>query len=568
MSDRTVSTAAREARAKDDVTALLTTAEARRVHFEKLLPSTISWETFKDTFKIAVQTRPSLLTANRESLWIALQKAALDGLMPDGREGALVVFNEDVDEDGQPIAAAKSGGKEKMVQWMPMVRGLIKMARNTGEVSTLRATLIFQGETFMLKDEDGEQSYKYERLLGADFDDSDRAIVGCFAVINFKDGSWDVEVMSRSQIERVRSVSKAKSPKAPWQQWYGQMSQKTVLRRLLKRQPSASVARIEAALDRDDTMTIEGDPVVEQREIEAPKTEPRKEGEKPTVSDEDPADAALGKKVATASGPVQEETKAPPEPPKPQEQPKAEPFEVGATDETGEPVLDVGEDGIFRSPGHFAVWFELAARNTTNIENLFENNSDAAGDAAKADPEAGNVIKEALAAARKRLAPRESERGDLAEETAALDAMTEGDPIAVPTGPGGKRSWQKYWELAKAAILALPELDAITTWEEANRPVYSESKAVTVNVEQAIAERRSVLTPPAEATDRDRGYADEWLKAIREAKTGVELSAIERNAAFISQMGRWERERVELFVEVRSAGKARKDELSADRMEG
>lgn len=579
MSDRTQSTAAQENRARDSITMLLAQAEGKRVEFSKLLPSTISWETFKDTFKIAIQTRPSLLDADRTSLWIALQQAAMDGLMPDGREGALVIFNEEVDEDGNPIAS--KGTKQKSVVWMKMIRGLLKLARNTGEVTTMRAVLIYEGETFMMTDVDGTQSYRHERRMGADFDDSDKAIVGAYAVINFKDGSWDMEPMSRAQIERVRAVSKAKSAKAPWQQWYGEQSKKTVLRRLLKRQDSASVARIEAAMDRDESLTIDGDPVEEQRQVAAPvaPSSPAAPKPKPPASDEDPANASLGKKVATASGPVQEEGGQKPAdasgPAQDQQQPpsgqtsataqqgqRMPAFEHGATDEFGEPVLDVGEDGIFRTPGHFASWFATAAGTTRDIENLFENNSDALGDAAKIDPEAGAVIMDALAKARAKPAPVDSTPATSDSAPASEGPKEEAgpQPLAVPTGPTGRRNWGQYWPAAKTAIYALKSVAEIDAWEVLNEPVYRESKTIAQSATELAAVRRKEFEPKP---DRDRGYADDYLAAIKTAQTRDEVKKIDAGAAFQSQMPRWERERPELHAEVLAAMKKRIADLTA-----
>lgn len=83
---------------------------ARRDEFAPALPSHITPERFQRVVVTAVNLNPDLLRANRLSLLNACAKAASDGLLPDGREGALVIFGKDA-------------------VWMPMVSGIIKKAR-------------------------------------------------------------------------------------------------------------------------------------------------------------------------------------------------------------------------------------------------------------------------------------------------------------------------------------------------------------------------------------------------------------------------------------------------------
>jgi len=62
--------------------------------FGAVLPKHIPVERFGRVVLTAVQTNPDLLNVERRSLWNACMKAAQDGLLPDGRLGALVVFKD------------------------------------------------------------------------------------------------------------------------------------------------------------------------------------------------------------------------------------------------------------------------------------------------------------------------------------------------------------------------------------------------------------------------------------------------------------------------------------------
>ena len=70
-----------------------------RPQISAMLPSHISVETFESVSLTAVQNNPSLLDADRQSLFVACMNAANDGLLPDKREGAFVVYNEKVKDD-------------------------------------------------------------------------------------------------------------------------------------------------------------------------------------------------------------------------------------------------------------------------------------------------------------------------------------------------------------------------------------------------------------------------------------------------------------------------------------
>ena len=90
--------------------------------FKAALPAHVPVERFVRTTLTAVQTNQALLDADRRTLFAAATKAAQTGLLPDGREGAIVTFRR---KDGTVEA-----------QWMPMVAGIMKLVRNSGEIST------------------------------------------------------------------------------------------------------------------------------------------------------------------------------------------------------------------------------------------------------------------------------------------------------------------------------------------------------------------------------------------------------------------------------------------------
>ena len=92
-----------------------------RAQLAATLPAHISVDRFQRVVLTAINTNPDLLSADRRSLFNAAVRAAQDGLMPDGREGALVIF--------------KDKNNKKNAVWMPMVFGIIKKSRQSGEIA-------------------------------------------------------------------------------------------------------------------------------------------------------------------------------------------------------------------------------------------------------------------------------------------------------------------------------------------------------------------------------------------------------------------------------------------------
>jgi len=205
------------------------------------LPSHISIEKFQRVTMTAIQTDPDLLKADRRSLYGAITRAAQDGLLPDKREGALVIFTNKI--------KGKDGERDqyiKAVQWMPMVAGILKKVRQSGEISGISAHVVYEGDDFVHRLGDEESIEHAPPPLGA----ARGKPVGAYAVATLRDGFKIREVMDIAQIERVRAVSKT-GQYGPWKDWWDEMARKTVIRRLSKRLPMST--DIEAVINDPST---------------------------------------------------------------------------------------------------------------------------------------------------------------------------------------------------------------------------------------------------------------------------------------------------------------------------
>lgn len=199
--------------------------------FCKALPKHITVAKFQRTVVSAVAGNPALLSKDRTSLLASCMKAASDGLLLDGREAALVTFGN-------------------AVQYMPMIGGILKKIRQSGELESITSEVVYAGDEFTRWiDEDGEH-FKHVPAYGEDRGDA--RLVYAFA--RTKDAGKYLEVMDRAGVERVRAVSRAKDS-GPWVQWWDEMARKTVTRRLAKRLPMST--DVSDMFERDDADTVD-----------------------------------------------------------------------------------------------------------------------------------------------------------------------------------------------------------------------------------------------------------------------------------------------------------------------
>lgn len=196
---------------------------AKKPELAKMLPSHISVETMERAANNALMRNPDIAACDPVSVYDSVMRCAQDGLIPDGKEAAIVVY----------------GGKQgKKAQYQPMIDGVLKRLRQSGLVEMISAKAVFEGDEFdYWFDEDGEH-VRYRPDFSAD---GQRKFKLVFAYAKLKGGEMVVEVMNKAEVERVKAASKTgNSSYGPWAQWYDRMAVKSALHRLARRLPSSS----------------------------------------------------------------------------------------------------------------------------------------------------------------------------------------------------------------------------------------------------------------------------------------------------------------------------------------
>jgi recombination protein RecT len=202
---------------------------------EFALPSNVSPDAFRNAALVAVQDNPKILEADQASVFKAIRTLAAAGLVPDGREAALV-----------PFKTKQGNNWVTLVQAMPMVFGLVKMARRSGDVKDIRAHIVYEAEVEAGKFEyvvGDQEELRHEPIL---FGDRGKPLA-VYAIARLKDGSLVREFMNMDEVDAIRRTGASQKvrqgekyvvsdePVGIWKEHFGEMAKKTVIRRLCKR---------------------------------------------------------------------------------------------------------------------------------------------------------------------------------------------------------------------------------------------------------------------------------------------------------------------------------------------
>lgn len=202
-----------------------------------------------------VRKVPALGRCDQASFLGAIMQCASLGLEPGGALGHAYLL---------PFENRKKGVTE--VQFIVGYRGMIDLARRSGQIVSIEARTVHQADKFRVA-LGLDPRLEHEPAWEADDRGPLRFV---YAVAKLHGGGVQFEVMSRAEIEKVRAQSKA-GQYGPWVSHFEEMAKKTVIRRLFKYLPvSIEIARAvgldeqaEVGLQQDnpltDAMTIDAD---------------------------------------------------------------------------------------------------------------------------------------------------------------------------------------------------------------------------------------------------------------------------------------------------------------------
>jgi phage RecT family recombinase len=245
----------------------------------KTLPTGVSQERFTQATIAALKHKPEVfLECDRASVYNAIVEAAKDGLLPDGRHGALAPFN------------TKVGDKYvKKCQFLIMPEGIIDKLAKIG--ITAYAVSVYSGDKVRIWNDDHGQHVEHEP---ATFGNRGERI-GAYACARIRDtGATYVEAMNMEDLEAPKRVTKSKDKNGnlygPWADFTDRMEQKTCLHRICKRLPNVAMSDDEEFREERGPVTLEAvttppaaapsaRPAALQRVVEASRETEREPGE-------------------------------------------------------------------------------------------------------------------------------------------------------------------------------------------------------------------------------------------------------------------------------------------------
>jgi recombination protein RecT len=196
-----------------DIKSVLESANVKASIADRL-PRHLSADRIIKVAVTAINKNPDLLKCTRDSILMAVMQSAELGLEPGGALGEAYLI---------PYGTT--------CQFIPGYRGLISLARRSGQIVSIEAHVVREKDEFEY--ELGlEQRLKHRPYI--DGEPGKLRIV--YAVAKLKDGGTQLEVMTRAQVDAIRNASKGKNS-IPWKDHYEEMARKTVVRRIFKYLP-------------------------------------------------------------------------------------------------------------------------------------------------------------------------------------------------------------------------------------------------------------------------------------------------------------------------------------------
>lgn len=271
--------------------------ETNKSHIARALPRHLNADRMLAVAATAVQKTPALLDCDQASFVGAIIQCAQLGLEPN---------------DGTGRAWLIPYGKT--VQFIPGYRGLVDLTRRSGEI-----------KRFDVRDVCAKDAFSYSFGLRPELNhvpaSGERGeLTHVYAVAEFKDGNIQFDVMTREDVEKIRTRSRAGNA-GPWKTDYAEMAKKTIVRRICKMLPVSPEVhkavildeRADLGLSQDLHLLVdpEGKPAPEpsayampkEKESEAQKAEPVADAE--VLDESEPFDEPTPAPTQpVASGPV------------------------------------------------------------------------------------------------------------------------------------------------------------------------------------------------------------------------------------------------------------------------
>ena len=170
------------------------------------LPKHMTPDRFIRVGLTALMKTPKLLDCTQESVLQCMLACSTLGLEPDGRRAHLIPYGTTC---------------TLIVDY----KGIVELAKRSGDVANVFAQIVCENDSFSWETGELKHNIDFRRERGA--------MYAAYAIITFKDGTKQSDVMTKDEIDAIRKRSRA-SGSGPWVTDYNEMAKKTVFRRASK----------------------------------------------------------------------------------------------------------------------------------------------------------------------------------------------------------------------------------------------------------------------------------------------------------------------------------------------
>jgi recombination protein RecT len=207
--------------------------ESMKTEIARCLPKHLTADRMTRIALTEVRKNKDLAICDQASFLGAIMQCSQLGLEPGGILGHAYLL---------PFDNKKAGKKE--VQLIIGYKGLLDLARRSGQIKSMEAREVFANDKFRVS-----FGLNPELIHEPNFAAGDRGpLTHVYAVAHLVGGGTQFEVMSLSEVQKVRQQSKAGNF-GPWVTHFNEMAKKTALRRLFKYLPVSLEIQHAVALD-------------------------------------------------------------------------------------------------------------------------------------------------------------------------------------------------------------------------------------------------------------------------------------------------------------------------------
>jgi recombination protein RecT len=188
----------------------------------KALPSFLKADKFTRMCRTELKQNLNLQQCDPLSVTGALIQSAELGLVPASILGQVYLI---------PRFNRKKG--KTQCQMMVGYRGMLELARRSGQVKTIHAFIVYANDTFKIK-------YGFSPRIDHIPSTENRGDFKCvYAVATLKSGEKQFEMMTRQEVLQIKTQAKKSDNdlQTIWEDHFDEMARKTVIRRLFKYLP-------------------------------------------------------------------------------------------------------------------------------------------------------------------------------------------------------------------------------------------------------------------------------------------------------------------------------------------